>query len=1007
MHTLVDQHLRRRWLILACSIVTLGGLAAIPSVASSQGTQGGTVVGRVTDSRTGDGVPGVTVQVEATRLGVITGQDGRYRIANVPTGPRVVVALRIGYASARKPVTVSAGQETSMDIALQVSAVSLDEVVVTGTAGGEAKRSIGNAVAQIEVTDELSKSAAPNLSTLLNGRAPGLSIQNTTGRLGAAPAIQIRGRSSLSLSNNPLIYIDGVRVNNASGTGPVGVSGGLGGQGSQVGGRLNDINPDDIESIEVISGPAAATIYGTEAASGVIQIITKRGSAAGAPQVAFRAEEGSLYFKDAAGRVPTNYAKDKTGAIVPWNGIQQEADSGRPLFKTGLTRQYNGSVSGGTATSARYYLAGGYENDYGIEPNNLMKQFTSHANVTTPIGTNSDLTMSVNFVNLSAHLGADVGASALLGAEVGHPLLGFAAGAHGFYPGFPPAVPQTLYDNADGINRFTGSATFNNNLFSWFTQRAVVGLDYTGEDARAIERFAPPELAQFLSAASASGRIGQTLRHNSIISADYNATAKANIRPSLQSSTSVGGQFYNTEANSSFLGGTGFPAPGVELVSATATAVASSQSQTVNTTIGAYGQQQFSWRDRLFLTGAVRVDNNSAFGSDFKWVTYPKLSASWVVNEEPWWKWSNISALRLRAAYGESGRQPTAFSALRTFTPITGFNGGNGVTPGTLGNPDLKPERGKETELGLEAGIGSRFSLDVTYFNRKTYDEIVSQAIAPSSGFPGSRFMNLGRVDNSGFEAQGTFHALSRRSVAWDIQGNIGTNKDVIRDLGGIPTLITAAGGANKIGYPIGGIFSKKIASADRDPNTGLATNILCVDTTAGRASVACASAPFLFLGTPTPKMTGSVSNTVTLGGRLRLYALVDFKRGHTIANTTEELRCAGLVLSAGLCRINYYPNEFDINRVAESNTSAFVGNYVDQYYQSGSFAKLREVSATYNIPERWLRGVNGASFTVAARELHTWTDYRGIDPEALVAGSDQAVTPPLNRIIATLNIRW
>src|SRR5213078_567535 len=147
----------------------------------------------------------------------------------------------------------------------------------------------------------------------------------------------------------------------------------------------------------------------------------------------------------------------------------------------------------------------------------------------------------------------------------------------------------------------------------------------------------------------------------------------------------------------SFLGGTGFPAPGVELVSATATAAASSQSQTINTTIGAYAQQQFGWRERLFLTGAVRVDNNSAFGEDFKWVTYPKLSGSWVVNEEPFWHWSNVvNTLKLRAAYGESGRQPVTFSALRTFLPVQGPGGVSAVTPGSIGNPDLKPERGKE-----------------------------------------------------------------------------------------------------------------------------------------------------------------------------------------------------------------------------------------------------------------------------------------------------------------------
>jgi TonB-linked SusC/RagA family outer membrane protein len=999
MHTLVDQHLRRRWLILACSIMTLGGLA-VPFSASAQAGQGGTIVGRVTDARTNTGIQSATVQVEATRLAATTGSDGRFRIANVPAGAHNVIVLRLGFASGKRAVTVMAGQEASVEFTLQQSAVELDQVVVTGTAGGEARRSIGNAVSRIDVGDELAKSAATNLTSLLNARSPGVSIQSTTGRVGAGPSIQIRGRSSLGLSNAPLIYVDGIRVNNASATGPS--SGSFAGQGARVGGRLNDINPDDIESIEVISGPAAATIYGTEAASGVIQIITKRGRA-DKPELAFRSEIGSLYFKDAATRVPTNYAKDKSGAIVPWNGVQQEADSGRPIFKTGMTRQYNASLSGGHEAT-RYYFAAGYENDYGIEPNNSMRQFTSHLNISTPIAQSSDIAASFNFVNQSAHLGVDVGASPLIGAEVGHPLV-FPT-SRGFYPGWPPELEQQLWDNASGINRFTGSATLNNRPLSWFTQRAVLGIDYSGEDARGIERFAPPQFASLLSAAQASGRIGQTLRHTSIITGDYSGTAKFDLTKSLQSSTSIGGQYYNTEADTSFLGGTGFPAAGVELVSATSAALPSGQGQIINTTIGGYGQQQFAWRDRVFVTAGLRVDNNSAFGQDFKWVTYPKVSASWVLSDEPFWRWaSSINTLRLRAAYGESGRQPAAFSALRTFTPVTGFNGGNGVTPGTLGNPNLKPERGKETELGFEANAFNRLSLNFTYFNKHTYDEIVSQAVAPSAGFPGSRFLNLGKVDNSGVEFQGTFQAITRRNLSWEIGGNVATNKDVIRDLGGLPTLITAAGGANKVGYPIGGYFSRVIASADRDAN-GFATNVLCRDTTAGHPTTACATAPFIYLGTPTPRVTGSVSNTLMIGNRLRLFGLVDFKRGHQVVSNIDQIRCSG-ALGVSLCRINFYPNEFPVTQVAEATVTALSQQYIDTYFTSGSFAKLRELSATYLIPEKWLRGINGASFTLAARELHTWTDYKGIDPEAFVAGSDQAVTPPLNRIIATFNLRW
>jgi TonB-linked SusC/RagA family outer membrane protein len=990
------------------SLVTAATLAA-PAAARAQAT--GTVVGEVTDPGRLP-LPGVTVQLDGTRLGASTGNDGRYRIAAVPPGTYTVLTRRIGFNPQRATVTVSAGAEATASFSLQPSPVALDQIVVTGTAGATERRAIGNAVSSISAVDALEKSAAPDIATLLNARAPGVTIIPRSGRLGAGPAINIRGRSSLSLENSPLVYVDGVRVSNATATGPSAVPGGLGGQGSAVGGRLNDINPEDIESIEIIKGPAAATIYGTEAANGVIQIITKRGAAGARPSLNLVVEQGSLYFRDAEGRVPTNYMRapgTTTGDPVTWNGLQQEADSGRPVYRTGQTRRYTGSLSG-ARDLLQYYLGSSYENDLGVEPNNTLRQFGFNANLTSPIRANTELSTSLKFISLANRLGADFGASGLLGAQVGHRLL-FPA-TRGFF-GVPPEVPQQLWDNRSDINRFTGSGTLTNRPASWFTQRAIIGLDYSGEDARALERFAPPELARYVSAAAAGGRVGQTLRRNSIVTTDYGGTAKFKLGDALGSSSSIGGQFYRTEAHASFLGGTGFPGPGVETVSAVATQVAATQQQIINTTIGAYGEQTFSWRERLYLTGGLRVDNNSAFGEDFKWVTYPKVSASWVVHEEPFWGGAladAVKSFRLRAAYGESGRQPATFSALRTFNPVPGPGGASGVTPGSLGNQELRPERGKEWEAGFEADLFSRLTLDFTWFSKRTVDAILNQPVAPSSGFPGNQVRNLGEVKNRGIELGATLQALARRRVSWDVTANVATNRDEIVDLGGLPSLISNIGSFNQVGRPIGGLYSRRVVSAERNATTGAATNVLC-EGPAGAAPLPCAQAPFVFIGTPTPRVTGALSNTVTLGGKLRLYALVDFKRGHRVFNAVEYLRCTGQT-GAPLCRENYFPQEFDPVWLAEHASAAIGAATADQFYQDASFVKLRELSATYTLPERWTR--SRASLTLAARELKTWTDYRGIDPEvnafnaattALV--QDQAITPPLQRLIATINVTW
>lgn len=966
------------------------------------------VVGRVSDAGSTKPVVGASVVIDGSTLGATTGADGRYRLVNVPAGARVLVARRIGFGAQRVTITVPSSGEVTANFSLSASAISLDQVVVTGTAGAQEKRSIGNAVATINASEELRKSGATTVSSLLSGRAPGVTVRARSGRLGASPAIEIRGRNSLSLENAPLLFIDGVRVNNATSSGPLAVAGRLGGQGATVAGRLNDIDPNDIESIEIIKGPAAATIYGTEAANGVIQIITKRGALGGKPQLTFQMEQGTMEFANAAERVQTNYYRiPATQQIATWNGIEAEADSGRPIYRTGQLRKYTGSLSG-SREAVRYYVSGTYEHSLGIEPNNSIRQLSMHSNLDVQVRPSTNFATSLNFVTAGNHLGADVGASPLLGAQVGHANV-FPA-TRGFFAAVPE-VPQTLYDNSDRIDRFTASATLTNKPLGFFTQRAIVGIDYTGEDARSLERFAPPALARYLTPTAAAGSIGQTLRRNSIVSADYSGSAVFDLPGSVKSRTSVGGQFYRTALNTSFLGGLAFPAPGVEVVSGATTALASTQSEIINTTIGAYTEQQLSWRERLFITGGLRVDNNSAFGADFKWVTYPKISGSWVIGEESFFPLKDVfNTLRLRAAYGESGRQPAAFAALRTFAAATGPNGSSAVTPASLGNPDLRPERGKEVEVGFEAGVFNRLTLDFTYFNKRTLDQVVSQPVAPSSGFPGSQFRNLGRVDNSGVELSATYRAVTRKSFSWDINGNIATNGDKIRDLGGIQNVVASAGNANIVGYPIGGIWAKRVASADRNETTNLATNVLC-DGGAGKPAVACASAPFVYIGTVTPKVIGALGSTVTIGQRLRLYALADFRSGNRVQNAVEQLRCTGGV-GASLCRANYYPLEYSPIYLAGAVPTAPGQGLTAEYFQDASFVKLREVSATYTLPESWLR--SRTSITIAGRNLMTRTNYRGLDPEANAnnAGTttqalDQAVTPPLRMLTATINVIW
>src|SRR3712207_2951440 len=261
----------RHYLLLTAAVaaLTAGPWGSPAAAQQAAAPQAGVVAGTVVRSGTLTPVEGAQIQVEGTRLGAITDATGRFRIVNVPGERARIQVRRISFTPVTQEVRVGA---TDVRVVLGETSVRLDEVVITGTAGGATQREIGNTVARISAVEEVERSGVGDMGSLINARAPGVIVTSGTGRIGSGPSINVRGRNTISLSQQPLLYIDGVRVTNDIGTG-------TSFQGGAVASRLNDVSPEDIESIEIIKGPAAATIYGTEASNGVIQIVTKKGRA--------------------------------------------------------------------------------------------------------------------------------------------------------------------------------------------------------------------------------------------------------------------------------------------------------------------------------------------------------------------------------------------------------------------------------------------------------------------------------------------------------------------------------------------------------------------------------------------------------------------------------------------------------------------------------------------------------------------------------------------------------
>ena len=992
------------------------GLSLFPLAASAQQTD--VVAGVVVDGATLHPLDAVQVSVVGTQLGVATDVAGRFRITGV-SGQEVTLQLRrLGYRPGTERVRVG---RTDLRLSLAISPAQLNEVVITGTAEPVEKRALGNAVAKIDASQVQAIAPSQNVSGLFNGRAPGVVMIAGSGAVGSGPRIRIRGSSSISLSDQPLIYIDGIRVANDISTGPQTQF-----FSSSIITRLNDIDPDDIESIEIVKGPAAATLYGTEANNGVIQIITKRGKAGRAVFTAV-ARQGSNWYNNAEERIGLTFNRSAAGEVQSWNPVAVDRAVGRDLFKTGRTQNYNIGVNGGT-DQARYHVSGSYDNETGIEPTNSLWRGAGSANVSVNPRPNFDINASVNVTRQNIHLPLEAGGGMWFSAYFGQaPRTQLESDRRGYFSA-PPEAFWGAFENYQAVARTTGSVTMNHRLGEWLSQRVTVGNDLTAEDNVGFTERMGPELRRFFTnpVDQAGGKLSRK-RDLNVSTVDYNGTIRATLFNNIGTSTSFGAQYFRRGAYIVAARGEEFPTAGLETIDAAARNFGGEASST-NATLGFYAQEQLSIRDRLFLTGAVRVDDNSAFGENFSWITYPKIMGSWVINEEPWFKLPYVSAFKVRAAYGHTGQQPQTFSALRTYAAIGSGEGVGAVTPSTLGNPDLKAERAKEIEAGFDASfLNDRFGLELTGYQKTTEDAIVAATVAPSSGFPGTRLTNLGEVRNRGIEVQLRGNIVESSNFSLAAAVNYAANTNEILDVGAAPgtpldqQFIGTGSIRHQVGYPVGSFWDRRVLSAEFVPNTINTRNEMCDDGKGGTTACFDATgniiAPRIFYGRSDSPTEGSFSTTATFLGRIRLFTLIDFKAGNLHFDNNHRARCQAF----RICLANLNPTDAELEQYGQTRAPATLmaqynsnNTLRDVFHQDASYARLREISASYVIPEQFARraGFSAATLTISGRNLKTWTGWTGVDPESFFsvepyARTEQAQVPPLQQFIMSLSVNF
>jgi TonB-dependent starch-binding outer membrane protein SusC len=704
------------------------------------------VIGRVVDERTSAPLSSVRVSVVGTEIGALTNADGRYELVGVAAGTHDLRAQRIGYRSSTETVDVPPSGAATVNFALGEEALPLEQVVVTGTGSQARRREVGNAITQIN----LASVAEPTRSveTLLQARVPGMTVDEGGGTIGQGATIRLRGNVSLSQSNQPLVYVDGVRqtANNY----PRNVSqGGSTFNAAQVeASPLADIDPGDIDRVEVIKGAAAATLYGTEAAAGVIEVFTKRGTA-GKTAFTLQTDQGINWMRP--------YGSD----VRPLLNME-------PWLKQGYGHSEALSVSGGSG-QARYYLSSAFGDKNGVLPQDHERRYSMRGNLTLqPLTT---LTLQWNSLvsknDLAMSPDGNSGESIFFNVYRS-PVTSLGAAT-------PENIAKLLERKTTQTDdRLIVGASAHWVPFDWMSHKFTFGYDRA---AMSGEVFHP-----YGYVFQPTGDISELDWQSETVTLDYAGSAEAQPMNDLKATFSVGGQLVRT-ADARVDGyGRGLPGPGKQTLSRAAERFVFSGGQEVKTG-GFFLQSLLAWKDRYFLTGGLRVDGSSAFGSSFGLQTYPKLSASYVISDEPFWPRA-LGTAKLRAAYGFAGRAPGVFDAARTWNAVA-FAGQSAFLPDNLGNPALGPEKSGELEVGFDAAaLDDRLSLTFTYYHRHTMNALFAVPQPASTGF-GAQLENVGELSAAGIEASLEATVLRGSWLTWDLGSTISTNYTNVLSTGG------------------------------------------------------------------------------------------------------------------------------------------------------------------------------------------------------------------------------
>jgi TonB-linked SusC/RagA family outer membrane protein len=981
-----------RWsfAVLAALFVAL---VAPAGIARAQAT--GTIRGTVTDSTNRRGVPGVQVTISGTTRGAVSNDNGVYTLTAVPAGVVTIRAQRLGYSSQSRTVTVAAGSAVTADFELHPVATVLSTVVSVGY-GTASRQDVSSAISSVD-SSTFANTPVASVDNALQGRIPGVQVMQNSGEPGSGISMRVRGPASLNAGNQPLYVVDGVPMIQGS-LSQIALSG-------QDVTAISGLNPDEIASIDVLKDAAAAAIYGSRGSNGVVLITTKRG-AAGNTRFSLNSYVGTQKVEKTIGLLNAqqyvelyNESAKNDNRALPFEPGVDDVDTydwQGAVFRRAPVSDINLSMSGGSER-LKFYLSGSNFDQRGIVIGSAYTRQAGRLNLDVNATDRFFLSSTIGLTRenndrIPGDQSLDGVVTNAIGMQPFMPIYGSSSGYGGDNEGLRYSNPVAIADfNFDTFKTLRALGTLNARyLFSpMFSLEGRVGADVYSIDELT---WGEPKV-DGTYAASADG-VGRTASNtNTKYMAEsfltVNAINSASSRLNLIGGASVE---YN-HRDLSFTRGEGFPAGFSTYVANAATITSWDGSATDNNLVSFFSRANWSYKDRYLLSASLRADGSSRFGTDNRYGIFPAVSAGWNVTDESFAQGlAKLATLKLRASYGVTGNQGIGDFASRSLASGQPYSGVAGVAPTQLGNPELKWETTKEVDLGADVSVlDGRASLIVDWYNRNTSDLLVRRPIPATSGYT-SIWSNIGDIRNRGVDMG--LHTINldggANRLGWTSDLNVTWNRNVVTHLYNgqtatfnVSSRITSVAA---VGQPLGEFYLYKFLRVNPDNGNAL------FQAADGTETYSPGSSDRMFVGSPQPDYYGGFTNTLTFRD-FDLRGFLQFSQGNKVFNMmrifTDDGGCTWDNLST--LALDRWQKPGDITDEPRMSYRCRSGADVisSRFIEDGSFVRLGEVTLGYKLPDRLASSarMTNARIYVSGRNLHTWTDYSGYNPDVNSAG--------------------